>query len=288
MLQSSLLDQKHEQPASSLTEQQCNDALERRPLPAALRTGFRAFVAQKSGASALYLDDLLVAYGAAFGDRGCIEVLERDFFQRLRPMLARLRLSPDALDELAQQLRVELLVARDGDRDRKKILQYSGQGPLGGFLRAVATRAALSDLRRAPAASAPNEGDFDGELMGFATSEDDTLKSLHRLHGKALGDALRASVKGLPARDRNLLRMYVLDGANIETIGRVYGVHRATVARWISEIRIRLAREARDRMTPLVSASEAVSIARLCFSQLDLSLDRLLADGGASRSIQTI
>jgi RNA polymerase sigma-70 factor, ECF subfamily len=279
MLQLSAVNEK---PAFLLAE--CDEALARRPLPSALHAGFRAFVQTKPDASPSYVDDLLVAFGAASGERGCIDVLERDFFQRLRPMLGRLRLPPDTLDELTQQLRVERLVARGADPAQKKILQYSGQGPLGGFLRAVATRAALSDLRRAPRASSPGDSDFDGEIMGFATSEEDTLKALHGRHGQALAAALRIAVQGLAPRDRNLLRMYVLDGANIETIGRVYGVHRATIARWISEIRIRLAREARARMTPLVSASEAVSIARLCFSQLDLSLDRLLGDGLSSRA----
>jgi RNA polymerase sigma-70 factor, ECF subfamily len=281
MLQSSAVDEKR-----TFLSDDCEEALRRRPLPGALHAGFHAFVSAKPEASAAFVDDLLLAYGAACGDRSCLEVLERDFFQRLRPLLGRLRLSADDLDELAQHLRVELLVGRSaGDGEQtKKILRYGGTGPLGAFLRAVATRAALSDLRRTPRASTPGDSDFDCEIMGFATSEDDPLKALHGQHGQALGQALRQAVKDLAPRERNLLRMYVLDGANIETIGSVYGVHRATIARWISEIRIRLAREARARMTPLVSASEAVSIARLCFSQLDLSLDRLLADGLSSRA----
>jgi RNA polymerase sigma-70 factor (ECF subfamily) len=201
-------------------------------------------------------------------------VLERDFFRELPRMLARLRLSPDDVADLSQRLRIDLVVGGEGRS--KKLLSYAGTGPLGGWLRAVAMRAALSDLRR----PAPPTEEFDGEIMGFATAADDTMRGLAKAHANALGDALRASMSALPPRDRNLLRMYVLDGANIDAIGRVYGVHRATVARWIGEIRVRLARDARDRMMPRVSGSEVTSLARLCFSQLDLSLDRLLADGG--------
>lgn len=254
-----------------------DDALRARPLPRALHEGFHAFVAARPEAT--YLDDLLVAFGAAEGERSCLDVLERDFFAQLPRILGRHRLSEDDLADLSQRLRMDLVVG-SGDRP-KKLLAYGGTGPLGGWLRAVATRTALSDLRK----TVPPTEPFDGEIMGFATDADDTMQRLARAHAGALGDALRAAMSALPARDRNLLRMYVLDGANIDTIGRVYGVHRATVARWIGEIRVRLARDARDRMMPRVSGSEVQSLARLCFSQLDLSLDRLLAADRVSTAI---
>lgn len=248
----------------------CDEALRSRPLPTALRAGFHAFVAERTDAT--YVDDLLVAFGAASGDRSCLDVLERDFFNELPRMLGRLRFSAEDLADLAQRLRMDLVV---GSPPRpKKLLSYAGTGPLAGWLRAVATRTALSELRK----PAPPTEEFDGEIMGFATDADDTMQRLARAHAEALGVALREAMSALPPRDRNLLRMYVLDGANIDTIGRVYGVHRATVARWIGEIRVRVARDARDRMMPRVSGSEVQSLARLCFSQLDLSLDRLLAE----------
>ena len=185
-------------------------------------------------------------------------------------MVSRLRLGADDVAELSQRLRVELVVG--GEARGPKLLSYGGRGPLGGFLRAVAMRTALSDLRRV----VPKTEAFDGEIMGFATTHDDALENLSARHTQDLGAALRAAVGALSPRDRNVLRLYVLDGASIEVIGRLYGVHRATIARWVGEIRVRIARDAKARMLPLVSASEVTSIARLCYSQLDLSLDRLL------------
>lgn len=251
-----------------------DEALRARPLKVGLREELHAFVAARPDAT--HVDDLLVAFGAASGDRGCLDVLERDFFAELPRILGRLRFSSEDLADLSQRLRMDLVV---GSPDRaKKLLAYGGTGPLAGWLRAVATRTALSELRR----PTPPTETFDGEIMGFATDADDTMQRLARAHATDLGDALRAAMTALPPRDRNLLRMYVLDGANIDTIGRVYGVHRATVARWIGEIRVRLARDARDRLMPRVSGSEVQSLARLCFSELDLSLDRLLAPDRAS------
>jgi RNA polymerase sigma-70 factor (ECF subfamily) len=44
---------------------------------------------------------------------------------------------------------------------------------------------------------------------------------------------LRLGVEALAPRDRMVLRLYLLRGDNIDAIGKIYGVHRATVARWI-------------------------------------------------------
>ena len=260
--------------ASGLVDEQlalrCDQALRARPTLTVPRDAFVAFVDGRPGAS--HLDDLLLACAALRGLRAAHDQLERDFFAALPQLLGRLRMSDDAVRDLGQQLRVSLLLG-DGPTPTPRLASYAGTGPLGGWLRAVATRAALSELRR----PRRTEGDFDAELMGFATADDEAMAALRTRYARQLEAALRAALAELPPRDRNVLRMYVLDGASIDAIGRVYGVHRATIARWIAEVRVRLAQGARARVASGASASEVTSLARLCFSQIDLSLERLLA-----------
>lgn len=248
--------------------QRCEQVLGANPWGVS-RAEFLDFVQERPGAT--HVEDLLLACAALQGVRAALERLERDFFAELPRVLGRLRMDDDAVSDLGQRLRVALLVG-DGEQAAPKLRSYAGVGPLGGWLRAVATRAALSELRR-PTHIA---GDFDAELMGFATADDEAMASLRTRYARELEAALRAALAELSSRDRNILRLYVLDGANIDAIGRLYGVHRATVARWIAEIRVGLATRARERVVGQGSASEVASLARLCFSQIDLSLERLL------------
>lgn len=250
-----------------MDESRCDELLRAKPGYGVPRTDFHAFVRARDGD---HLDDLLLACAALRGSRLALDALERDFFGDLPRILGRLRLARDELAELGQRLRVTLLVG-----EAPKLASYAGKGPLLGWLRAVATRAALSELRRAPLARA--HGDFDSQMMGFATAADDAMRILHERHARELESAMRQALAELERRDRNVLRMYVLDGANIDAIGAVYRVHRATIARWIAEIRVRLAERTRALLAGSVSPSEVRSMAALCFSQLDLSLERLLA-----------
>jgi RNA polymerase sigma-70 factor (ECF subfamily) len=69
-----------------------------------------------------------------------------------------------------------------------------------------------------------------------------------------------------------------LKGANIDTIGKIYDVHRATVARWIVNTERQLTdhvkRHFRDQLG--ITGSECESLARGLKSRLDLCLDSML------------
>lgn len=255
----------------------CDEILREKATFGVPRAEFHAFVAAREHVT--HPADLLLACAALRGSRHAHDLLERDFFSLLPRILARLRLTPEDVQELGQRLRVSLLVGTTDSTP--KLASYAGTGPLAGWLRAVATRSALSELRRAPRERDP--GDFDARMMGFATEPDAAMQAIHESHSAQLEAAMRSAVAELGSKDRNLLRMYVVDGANIDTIGAVYGVHRATVARWIAEIRVRLADRTRALLDFAFSPSEVRSIAALCFGQLDLSLERLLVSVTAAR-----
>jgi RNA polymerase sigma factor (sigma-70 family) len=105
----------------------------------------------------------------------------------------------------------------------------------------------------------------------------------HRYAGPfraAFEDALR----GLAPEDRAVFRMYLVDGLNIEQIGRVQRVHRATVARWIQRAREELFEESRRllRERLRVNTAEFQSLVRLCRSHLDVSIRGILGRDSSS------
>jgi len=84
----------------------------------------------------------------------------------------------------------------------------------------------------------------------------------------------------LTAEQRNLLRLHFLDGLNIEKIGAVMQVHRATVARWIAAAREEILENVRRDLNQRLrlEPSEFESLVNLVRSQLQVSILRYLKD----------
>jgi RNA polymerase sigma-70 factor (ECF subfamily) len=68
-------------------------------------------------------------------------------------------------------------------------------------------------------------------------------------------------------------------GSTVDQIATVYQVHRATAARWVAKAREELARKTRDALRKRLelSQSQFESVVRMIESQIDLSIERLLA-----------
>ena len=75
-----------------------------------------------------HVRDLYLALGCGLGEAGALAEFERAHLDEVPAFVAHLNLDRDAIDELLQGLRHRLLAPRDGGA---KILDYSGQGPLG-------------------------------------------------------------------------------------------------------------------------------------------------------------
>jgi RNA polymerase sigma-70 factor (ECF subfamily) len=169
-------------------------------------------------------------------------------------------------DEVLQRLRQKLFVGG------AKIREYSGRGPLAGWLRVAAVREALN-LRRELRPGADVEED---EPLDLAPANDPELALARAHHGSVLSGALRDAVASLSADDRMLLRMRYLDGLEMEEIGKVLGVHRSSASRALSKARELVLKETRRRVREVVrgTPSEIESVLRLAQSDLDVSLQR--------------
>ncbi len=216
-------------------------------------------------------EDLRLAQGAAHGDADALRTVEQLIVDEADRAARRIDRSPAFADELRQAVRVRLLV---GETDRPpRIAEYRGRGPLGAWIGVAALRVALN-LKRA---SGPATTDVLAELVDDADPEVAHLEKLYRAEFR---EALEAALRALSERDRVLLRMSYVDGVSMVQLGRLYGVHETTAARWVKAAAGTVAEDARRRLTERLSLSGSSldSIARLVLSNLDASISRLLRD----------
>ena len=223
-------------------------------------------------------DERLALHGAdVFLVAGCLakcsaafDLLEREFIAHIPSLVASIDRSSFFGAEVAQVIRERLLCP-----PMERLRDYSGAGPLSAWLRIAATRAAF-DLKRRDGATLRRDQDLPTQIL--VTARDPEWELLRQRYREPVEGALRAAIADLEPRDRMILRLYLLGGENIEAIGRIYGVHRATVARWIVSAEKRILASVRLCLHQQLGIPEddCESLARYLTSRLDLCLDSVL------------
>ena len=216
-----------------------------------------------------YAVDLVLACACVAGDAPAQRVFFAEMFDRVERVLARLGMSAADMDDIKQEVRSKLLLGA------RKLAQYQGTGPLAQWVASVAGREALMLLRRRKPSNS-----IDDEVDVLDAGDDPALQALKAQHGADFKRAFQESVESLPPRDRAILRALVVDDRSVNDVAAVYGVHRVTASRWVSEIRRALLMGTRTRLRDTLRLSDASldSAIRLVDSQLDMSLYRLLRD----------
>lgn len=186
---------------------------------------------------------------------------------------------PDATADDARQIVFERLVG--SAQSSPKIASYDGRGPLGAWLRVSVAREALY-LHRQRTQGAANA--WVDELVKIAAPDDDPeLASLkHELRTECRA-ALERAARALASRERALLRQHLVLGMTVDELGPVYGVHRATAARWISAAKDALLERfyAEVEASTGLARAEAQTLRSLVQSRLDMSVASLFATASA-------
>jgi RNA polymerase sigma-70 factor (ECF subfamily) len=179
--------------------------------------------------------------------------------------------SPAFAADVCQKLRIRLLV-RDGDIP-PRIVRYTGEVPLSAWIRVIALRLALNAKRGPLMAARDDESEAEGTSL-----DDPELEYLRSQYKAPFVRALQEAIGGLPKDDRTILRLHYVDGVNIDGIGRVFQVHRATVARWLVRIRAEVLARAKQRLAEQVGAEpdEASSVIGALAGEIDVSISRVL------------
>lgn len=176
------------------------------------------------GLRTLAVTDLWLACGITRGLPAALRELEARL-TAVAPAIAHLGGGSALVADVTAVVR-ERVLGSDGNG---KIADYRGRGALRGWLRVVAVREALQ-LLRARKREAPISADLADRI-------DDRPADLSPAEQRAYREAFDRALASLTPRERNLLRQQYIYGATIDELGALYGVHRATAARWIAQIR---------------------------------------------------
>jgi RNA polymerase sigma-70 factor (ECF subfamily) len=172
---------------------------------------------------ALHLEELAVARGCALGR----EAAWQRFLALYRGPLTRIAVEMTGAvssgEELADSLYSQLfgLQEREGKRS-SPLLRYSGRGSLIGWLRAILAQRRV-DLYRKTKRETPLD-----DAMEPATPAAEPAPSEHLQHVRP---SLEGAICALSAEERFLLSGYYLDMRTLQELGRVLGVHEATISR---------------------------------------------------------
>lgn len=200
-----------------------------------------------AGLAKLRVPDLFLACACARGIDGAAEAFERVVMPAVPKAIARVDSDRAFVDEVVSNVRVKLLVG-EGDRP-PRVDRYLGQGPLTAFAQVVALREAQSLKRQSLQRRGVREQPLDDELLELPIEEGDP--ELAQLKAEIQGPfrrAFREALAELSPRDRNVLRLYLIEDVGSETLARMYGVHRATIARWIADARGAVLKGTRRRL----------------------------------------
>lgn len=232
----------------------------------------------------LHAADLYLACGCAHGDRLALQIIDEVIFRRIPTLISRLRPTETFAEEVAQQVRLRLLVA-DGE-GRPRIGLYSGSGPLLAFVRITAVRTAIN-LRSARGEAAgvqlPDEDHGRQQLAGGEL--DPELRYLKERYRSDFEAALAGVFAALPSKQRNLLRLRFIGGLTDQQIGAALGVHQTTATRWMAAARAAVLDGVREHLKERlhITSSEFESLLTLVHSQLEVDLPAVLHAAADSR-----
>lgn len=180
--------------------------------------------------AALRAGDLWLAYGCACGHKRALVRFQDRFRADIEVAVARSGNADLSPEDFRQHILSKLFTALPDAPPR--IAEYGGRGSLRGWLRITIVRQVIDFVRRTQRRELGHQVD-EVELLGLrAATADPELAYARTSFETELREALRDGFASLTARERNLLRHFLIHGLGIDDVARIYDVHRATAHRW--------------------------------------------------------
>jgi len=187
----------------------------------------------------LQVEALFLCCACARGSQAACRVFQQTYESVIRRAIARIQPDRQFVDEVAAQVFDKLLVGPE-----PRVVRYGGRGELSAWLKVVASRAALDAKPRRHL----NDEEPLPSTAEVVMSMSPESMVLTRTHGDNVNLALASATGRLDAREREILRLHYADGLNIDEIGALHGVHRATVARWLQRARATIDSAVREEL----------------------------------------
>ena len=213
----------------------------------------------------LCTDDIYLAIACGDGNSPAAAHLERECFVEVDIAAKKLRASDAQAAEMRSVLRKLLFPTGLAD--------FTGRGDLRGYIKVIVTRELIRTINRER-----KEQPLETVIDRLEVERAPELSVLRARHGADIAAALRTALDGLPERDRALLRYSLVDGWTVAQIGELYGVHRATAARWCAAARDALGDRIRAEVASRleIPVQDVDSLIALVRSRIDVSLERIL------------
>lgn len=227
-----------------------------------------------------HVESLFLCAACARRDAGALGTLDERYFPYLRGVIAKIENGAEFVEQALEATRRLLL-----DGAVPKIASYTGNGRLVAWLRIIAHRVALT-LKRTDENAARHESALD-ELWNEATRQVSGASARRADHARVFERCVRDVLQMLPSVDRTLIRLYYLEGSDVDALGRMYGKDRAAAALWLKRCRERMQEELKQRIAAEFSQlgpSELASLARFVQHEIDLSVSVLLESDRESRA----
>ncbi len=225
--------------------------------------------ARETAIDVLHVEDLYLACACALGNPRALRAFDQAFAGEFATLHRRFPWLPEGHDDVRQIVHARLFVG-----EHPKIHDYSGRGELRTWLRVAIMRLLLNakerETRELPI----------GEELFRSLPEPATPEVLHfrETYREAIHAAFVEAVASLDERSQSVLRYALVEKLGIDALGKIYGVHRATAARWVTDAKDLLGERMRSMLRSRlgVSQTELMSIVAALKSHLDLSLAQLL------------
>ena len=227
------------------------------------------------GIPATRAEDLYLAHACITNAPGALEVFETTHRHTIESAARTVDAPPPFLDEVRQRLREALFVAKDGGPPR--IGQYSGQGPLAGWVATTTRRIAFRVARAGSSRKFVGEEALASE---FCKGGDPDLIFLKAQYKVAFDEAIVKALRKLPRRERLILRLNLVQGVSMDRIAKMHNVTQPTVSRWLQRARVEIMKTIRDVVRDELNIHDRDfdSVLYLVRSQIDVSFSRLLGE----------
>jgi RNA polymerase sigma-70 factor len=180
----------------------------------------------------IHQEDLFLAMACSRQDRVAWEFFIDDYMPLLRKFSIQACGNLEEGEDLAQEITVKML--KEGNR----FAGYNGRGSLASWLRAAVSHAAIDRFRRArKQVSLEDLPTYEATTEVKRFGQKDEAETLDARWGPVISNTVSESISKLAARDRLALGLYYLRGISLHAIGRQFGIHEATVSRWLEGLR---------------------------------------------------
>jgi len=190
--------------------------------------------------------DLYLCAACENGRTAAYQALEARYFPTVARVIRRIVGEQTTAEEVLQEIRTRLFVG-----SAPKIASYRGSGPLAGWLRTLAVHAAQDRLRSNSVQLGRLRKLARAQCSAASTTtlDEGAEPALRGDYARVCARAWSTAIGSLGAAERQLLHHHFVSGLSIDTLGPLYGVHRATVHRRIRRATAQLRQQVRAALT---------------------------------------